>query len=343
MIDAWTGSDSFLKKNKKKQLPMFENVFVFPGTVEKLLDQAHTYAEDYQYDLANDKFEEALQYTTGDEMTLSVYAYSLYEARDFEKAKEICERLLEIGPSMYFEAMELYLTICMQLRQFKQVEKIIESLMEEEVIPEEQMDKFTRLKNLNADIAENKRVQEEVEIIQESAENDFSIEVFLEKKTEEQLVIVHELMMANIRPIAFSLKTIIEHEQTHPFVKSLVLLLLVEQEVSMEIEVKKFDRCLKVNPIELQLPTKMPQFQVVAEIIMRELEQEPSTLELVQHLIAKHAIVTYPFEWLDYDDEGVAQSYIEYVGAMFGKIQEMDYEIIDFLHHLEKLTELQHM
>ncbi|KGR83392.1 tetratricopeptide repeat protein [Lysinibacillus odysseyi] len=331
-----------MKKNKKK-LSMFENVVVFPGTVEKLLDQAHAYAENYQYDRANEKFNEALQYTAGDEVTLSVYAYSLYEAREFEKAKEICERLLEIGPSMYFEAMELYLTICMQLRQFTQVEKIIESLMEEEVIPEDQIEKFTRLKNLNADIAENKRAQEDEEMIQESIGNEFSIEGFLEKKAEEQLIIVHELMMTNIRPIAFSLKEIIEHEQTHPFVKSLILLLLVEQEVSMEIEIKKFDRALSVNPARLELPTKLPHFQAVAGMVMKELEQEPSTLELVQHLIAKHAIATYPFEWLDYSDEDVALSYIEYVGAMFGKAQGMNGEVINFLHHLEKLTELQHM
>ncbi len=342
MIDGWIGSESFLKKNKKN-LPIFENVVVFPGTIEKLLEQAHAYAEDYQYNLANEKFHEALQYTSGDEVTLSVYAYSLYEARDFEKAKEICERLLEIGPSMYFEAMELYLTICMQLRQFTQVEKIIESLLEEGVIPEEQLDKFTRLKNLNADIAENKRAQEDGEVIQQSFENEFSIEGFLEKKAEEQLVIVHELMMANIRPVALSLKEIIEHEQTHPFVKSLILLLLVEQEVAIWLDIKKFDRVLTVNPAQLELPTKLPHFQAVMDIVIKKLEQEPSTLELVKHLIEKHAITTYPFEWLDYDDEEVALGYIKYVGAMFGEVQGMDNEVFDFLYHLEKLTELQHM
>ncbi len=331
-------------KKKKKQLPMFENVVVFPGTVERLLAQAHAYAEDYQYDLANEKFEEALQYTTDDdEMTLSVYAYSLYEARDFEKAKGICERLLEIGPSMYFEVMELYLTICMQLRQFKQVEKIIDSLMEEGVIPDDQLEKFSRLKNLNADIAENKYVEEGKAVIQEAVEEGFSVEGFLGKPAQEQLAAVQELMISNIRPVAPVLKDIIEHEGTHPFVKSLMLLLLVEQEVPMEIEIKKFDRTLTVNPVELDLPTKMPQFQAVAAIVMKELEQEPSTLELVHHLLAKHAIATYPFEWLDYDDRDVAMGYIDYVGAMFGKVQEMNDEIIGFLQHLEKLTELQHM
>jgi len=136
----------------------------------------------------------------------------LYEARDFEKAKDICERLLETGPSMYFEAMELYLTICMQLRQFNQVEKIIESLLEEDVIPEEQLGKFKRLKDLNADIAESKRLQEEREIVQASIGNDLSTAQFIAKTPEEQLMFVHELTLANIRPIAPQLKEIIEDD-----------------------------------------------------------------------------------------------------------------------------------
>lgn len=316
---------------------------VFPSTIEQLLSQAHTYAEQYQYNLANEKFEEALQYTSGDEMTLSVYAYSLYEARDFEKAKDICERLLEIGPSMYFEAMELYLTVCMQLRQFKQVEKIIESLLEEDVIPNEQLEKFQRLKSLNADIAESKRLQEEREIVQASISNDLSIVQFIAKTPEEQLLFVHELTAVNIRPIALQLKEIIEHEETHPFIKSLVLILLVEQEVSIEVEIKKFNRVQKVNPVELELPINMPRFQAVTALVVERLEQEPSMLELIKSIIVKHAIVTYPFEWLDFDDEDVAISYVDYVRAMFGKVQEMDYELIDFLQQLEKLTELQHM
>ena len=38
---------------------------------------------------------------------------------------------------MYLEVMELYLTICMQLKQYKQVEQIITSLLEEGAIPDE--------------------------------------------------------------------------------------------------------------------------------------------------------------------------------------------------------------
>ena len=330
-------------KKKRKRVQTFDNVVVFPGTVEQLLSQANEYAEQNQYHLANEKFEEVLQYAPDDERALSVYAYSLYEAHDFKKAKDICERLLEIGPSMYFEAMELYLTTCMQLRQFKQVEKIIESLLDEDVIPAEQLEKFQRLKNLNADIAESKRLQEERDVAQAAMTTDLSTEQFFAKTPVEQLMFVHELTAVNIRPIARQLKEIIEHEETHPFIKSLVLILLVEQEVLMDIHIKKFGRVQYVNPVELKLPTKMPRFQAITASVAERLEREPSILELIQSLIAKHAIVTYPFEWLDFEDEDVATSYIHYVRAMFGDVQARDCELMIFLQQLEKLTELQDM
>lgn len=318
-----------------------DNLVVFPGTTERLLSEANQLAENYQFDQANELFAEALQYIEGDEITLSVYAYSLYEAKAFQKAKEVCEDLLAIGPSMYFEAMELYLTICMQLRQFNQVEKIIDSLLEEGAIPDDQLGKFERLKGLNADIAKNKSLLQESEVFEEDIE--FNLEHFLEKSAEEQLMLVHDFTTTNIRPIVKELKAVVEHPNTHPFIQSLVLILLVEQEVAMELTIEKFGRVQIVNPAELELPTKMPQFELIASYITEKLEQDPTTLEMVQYLIAKHAIVTYPFEWLDFNAEDVAISYVDFVRTMFGKVQEMDYDIIEFLQKLEKLTELQHM
>lgn len=77
------------------------------------------------------------------------------------------------------------------------------------------------------------------------------------------------------------------------------------------------------------------------KIIESKLEQDPSTLEMVQYLMAKHAIVTYPFEWHPFETDDIAYSYIDFVQTMLGKVQEMDYDIIGYLQMLEKLTELQ--
>ena len=132
-----------------------------------------------------------------------------------------------------------------------------------------------------------------------------------------------------------------ETEKVHPFIKSLILILLVEQEVSVTVVIQKLGHSVELNPVDLQLPTKLPQFIEIEKIIVATYEKDPSTLELIHHLITKHAIVTYPFEWQPYDTEDVAYTYIHYMQAMFGKIQEHDYEIMDYIQALEKLSELQ--
>lgn len=314
-------------------------VILFPGTVQRLFNEAKILAEQNRFQEANDLFEQALLLEEGDEVTLSVYAYSLYETKGYERAKEICEDILAKGPSMYFEVMELYLTICMQLRQFKQVEKIIQSLLEEELIPSDEIDKFTRLKKLNAEIAENQEVHfSQVEI--EDDEN-FDAQHFLQLPVQQQLLQIHEMTERNIRPFMKEIIMIIKDESVHPFIQSLLLILLVEQQVNMPIALAKFDHMDTINPAELVLPTKLPQFQAVMERITESLEQDPSMLEAVGHLIAKHAIVLYPFEWRGYTNEAVANSYVHFVKTMFGEQPEINNELVDFLQKLEYLSDLQ--
>lgn len=326
----------------KKNIKKHGNVVLFPGTTERLLDEARELAENYHFVQANELFDKVFKITPGDETSLSVYAYSLYETKNFDKAKEVCEELLTLGLSMYFEVMELYLTICMQLRQYKQVEKIIASLFEEDVIPLDQVEKFQRLQKLNADIAGNQNAQPEELVQGTSFEETFDLDgsVFIQKSFQAQLAIVHELEGKNVRPMLAELKWIVEHDDVHPFIQSLILILLVEQDVSESLTISKLNRTETVNPAQLELPMEMPQFQKVYQYVLNRLEQEPSTLDLVQSLIAKHAIVTYPFEWLDYDSEDVAISYIDFVKTMFGEIKEMDYELIEFIQSLEALMNL---
>lgn len=329
-----------LKKNKNT-FQSFENIVVFPGTSERLIAEGHHYAGIYKYDEAVKCIEEALQYVEGDEPTLSVYAYALYETRQFEKAKAVCEQLLSIGPKLYFEAMEFYLTICMQLKDFEQAKKLIEALLEEGVVPPDRIEKFERLQKMNAEISENVQLNEEVEVIVEINPELYSLEQFVQSSAQQQAILLQELAETNIRNYQDSLKAIIEHGEIHPFVQSLALILLVEQEVNIELTITKLGERETVNAASLKLPTELPQFKKVYALVHEKLEQEPTTLEMADYLLARHSIVTYPFEWLTYDSEDVASSYIDYVKTLFGEVKEMDYEIIEFLQTLENLSELQ--
>jgi len=328
-----------MKENKKNKGQ--GKVIIFPGMMDRLLNEAKYLAENNQYKEANELFEQAFLLGEGDEVSLSIFAYSLYEEKNFERAKQVCEELLAIGPNMYFEVMELYLTICMQLRQFKQVEKIIESLFDEQLIPEHEAEKFERLKNLNAHIAENQESHFQAPIIEGDELEEFTAAEFLEMSAQQQMMRIHELTEKNIRPYSEELKAVIENESIQPFIKSLLLILLVEQEVNLDVTVSKFGQSKALNPVDFPLPTELPQYKEISEKIAEQLAQEPSTLEFAMHLIDKHAIVLYPYEWSGYATEEVASGYIDYVKTMFGEEREMNDEIVTFLQNIEKMSDLQ--
>ena len=318
-----------------------DKVVLFPGMVEKIIESAHVAAETSRYAEANELFEQALAYKEGDEYILSVYAHSLYEVKNFARAKEICEDLIALQPKFYFEVMELYLTICMQMGEFQQVEKIIQTLFDQNVIPVEQKDKFQRIQRLNERIASNKQMIEKEELETSFSEEQLDIEQFMELTVTEQLLRVQQFSEINIRPYKQLFKSIIEAEEVHPFIQSLLLILLVEQEVSIEIVVKKMGREKTLNCAEFPLPTQLPQFKDIYSLLSDRYEQNPTIWEMLQQLLSKHAIVAYPFEWDPYSSVDVANTYVQYVNAMFGHMEEHDYDIMNTIQLLDNLSELQ--
>ena len=96
-------------QNKRKTIK--DNIIMFPGTIERLKQQAHHYAENYQYAEAISAFEEVLSYEEGDEQLLSAYAFSLFEVKRFKEARSLCEELFAKDTNLYIEVMELYLSL----------------------------------------------------------------------------------------------------------------------------------------------------------------------------------------------------------------------------------------
>ena len=317
------------------------NVVLFPGMVEKLIERAHEAVELTCYEEANELFEQALGYQKGDEYILSVYAHSLYEVKNFKRAKEICEELIALQPEFYFEVMELYLTICMQLKEFQQVEKIIETLFNEQMIPVEQQEKFQRIQELNKRIAFNKQQLEQEKQAESLLKEQMDDNRFLNLPLMEQLILVQQLSEVNIRPYKNFLKEMIEDDKVHPFIQSLLLSLLVEQEVSIDISVAKFGMEKKINPVECELPTELPQFQEIHNILAERYNQNPTVWEMLREVLSKHAIIAYPFEWTPYHSVDVANTYVQYVNAMFGQIEEHDCDIMKKIKLLDQLSELQ--
>lgn len=311
---------------------------MFPGTVERLFTQGHEHAERYEYDQAVVAFREAIQYEKADEHSLSVFAYSLYETRQFEEAREVTELLLSYGPHRYIEVMELYLSICMELRDFLHVQQLIRSLLEENVVPEPSIEKFQSILNLSEKLA--KLSEEDEEIVVQVEADDFEIMSFQQLPIYIQMNKLQQLAQVNIRPLVDQMKAIIELETIHPIVRSIALYVLVEQQVDVIVHVEKFGHKMEVNAQELVLPNEMPITSKVLQTIPELLEKESSVLEMVEYLVTRHILVTYPFQWFGYTEDEVTTGYTDYVHSLFGQIKETDYEFMNLIQELEKNSDI---
>lgn len=332
-------------RKKYGKLQTKENVIVFPGMVDRLVSEGLKHAEDFQYDLAVDSIRQSLKYREADEQTLGVYAYSLYEIREFEEAKLICKELLKIGPTYYFETMELFVTILMELREFEDMEEVLRALIEEADIPNDKQEKFEQLLNLSSrlskqvddhpltDIPHNNQVDVTL----------FEINTFIQFSEDKQQQLLVELEGADLTQVEDELVAIVENHLLSPITKSFALLLMVHARVDRMMVIEKFGRNSEINPKGFPDPAETPVVQQVLKIVNEELFQNPSKLEMVEDLILRHSFATYPFDWFDHEAIEVAEAYTSYVSGMLGEEVEIEGNLYDFLSKIDVLFELREM
>ena len=136
-------------RRKYGRLRKKENVVVFPGTFEKLVEKGVVAVEQGKFEQAVEAFDQAIIYEPDYPEFLGPYAVALYETKDFERAKEIAAKLLHSGAANYIDAMELYLTISIQLQEYEEVEMTIDTLIDEGIVPDDMLQKFSYLRELN--------------------------------------------------------------------------------------------------------------------------------------------------------------------------------------------------
>ena len=141
-------------RRKYGRLRKKANVVVFPGTFEKLVEKGVVSVEQGKFEQAVEAFDQAIIYEPDYPEFLGPYAVALYETKDFERAKEIAAKLLHSGAANYIDAMELYLTISIQLQEYEEVEMTIGALLDEGVVPDDMLQKFSYLRELNARLSD---------------------------------------------------------------------------------------------------------------------------------------------------------------------------------------------
>ena len=91
MPSKWKKGERKMRR-KYGRLRKKENIVVFPGTFEKLVEKGTAFVEDEKYEEAVEAFDQAILYEPDYPEFLVPYAIALYEMKDFDRAKEIARK-----------------------------------------------------------------------------------------------------------------------------------------------------------------------------------------------------------------------------------------------------------
>lgn len=299
-------------RRKYGRLRKRENMIIFPGTFEKLVRQGMDFVENEEYKQAVEVFNQAIDIEPESLEFLTPYAIALYETRDFKRAKEITTRLLHSGPEDYAGTMELYLTILIQLEEYDDVEMNIDILLDEGFVPQELVDKFTYLRELNNRLSIRYGMDESV-----VPEAPFTLDAFIDMDVFTQQQVLASLDGTDLRAMTAILEDIAESVHLSPIVVTFALTLLHQSGYSKELTIRKFGMEKSVIPVDMTLPGQDDTTQQVLATLEELLTQDPSRFELAQGLVEKFAITAFPFNWGSYPTEEVADAYVLYIDSLF--------------------------
>lgn len=324
-------------RKKYRELKRKGNVIVFPNTVQVLLTEGMNLLKDEKYVSARDKLYQVLSYEPEHPGALGAYAYCLFELGEYEEALEVCRELLKVGPVHYLETMELYISILMQVREFAEAERMIEALIEEKVLPEERLEQFQQLRELNERIASNSAPAKIDPTLYATAN-------FVALPPAEQERRILELPAGSLEVMKSSMVELVQHPETDSLAKTYILFKLHQEKIDTEVRLSKFGFEGTYSIRQLPDPANDSKLVAVKTILQDAMQKDPTRLDMALELFERHVFLFYPFMWDAYSPEQVAFAYKGYLDELFSEEAEesADPELLKLIFQAEQWFELRH-
>ena len=271
------------------------NVIPIPNLKERYLDMGTALLKSKKYQEALEMFSEAKKLNEDEAEIYLGMAICLMELGELVEAKEICKKMLREDIGHYFTVLQIYLTILIQLREYLEVQLTIEAVLEENHLPAESAEHFYKLLEFSRKMTQNDANFIEDDEMEDEANHPLYLEDILEDPTK-QIDYIQSLRDRNLSKHFSALKILLENPTSHPMVKSMIIHIMIENEVEKEVTVYKFGESITIIPAKLADISELPFTKRVLTVLDDTLGNEnPTLFEAVKELWIRHLYVLFPF------------------------------------------------
>jgi tetratricopeptide (TPR) repeat protein len=279
---------------KRERIKRKENIIFLPGLEKRLAEKGLESLHMKKFADAINLLEEARELDPENGDILIGLVLANFEASYFKKAKTLANEMLLKGIGDYFQMVDLYLTILIQLHEYQEIAATIEALLEEKEIPPEKHDHFLTILQFSRRMAEHDYPEVNEELPEERDTKALNL---LSLHLNEQMLVISKLAEKNIRPYIPEIKDYLIAEAGHPFLKTMLLTLLKEQEYDKEIKVNKFNIQQKIIPTHLPEIHLQPRMKEIVNLLENRLESSnPVLFENIIGMVERIFFISYPFD-----------------------------------------------
>lgn len=280
---------------KRERVKRKDNVVFFPGIEKRLTDKGLESLHNKRFSEAIDLLEEAREHDPDNDEILIGLVMAYFEASAFQKAKVLAKEMLHKGVGDYFQMVDLYLTVLIQLHEYQEIITTIEALLDEKEVPPEKYEHFLTILQFSRKMALNHTP--EMPGSMEEEDKDQKLELFSLSTLNEQMLLVSSLAEKNIRPYLEEIEEYLKAEAGHPFLKSILLTLLKEQEIDRPIIIQKLAMESTVVPAGLPEVGMQPKMLEVKAALEKRFESSnPVLYENITSLVERIFFISYPMD-----------------------------------------------
>lgn len=250
----------------------------------------------------------------------------LYGLGEYEQGLEEAKAAKMLAKDTYYDVLCYYISF---LKETEAYEEAINVLVEELSMPYIPYQYESKLNEVYDELLLLKREAYAVYEGKKKIFSDDELNLYLEKGMSEDLAMmaIEQLAGQNIRRYMGSIRIFLKDKTRSSFEKSLLLEILKDQEVDEELEIRKHDHTIEVNPIYLENVVESTAYESIGGHLERVIEAEnPSLFAMCLEFLEFYLYDWYPMLEIIEDYEATAAA-IHYYIATLSALDEDEEEL----------------
>ncbi|SES03737.1 tetratricopeptide repeat protein [Salisediminibacterium halotolerans] len=274
-----------------------DNVILFPGLVQKLSEKGMTALKEQKYYDALTYFNQSTELDPEHAQARYGLVITNIELNRLDEAKKYCESMLKEGIGDYYEVLQVYVSLLVQLGAYDEVVDLLEVVIQEDKLPSEMAETFYQLLDFSRQMTDEYGAPSDDTLMEEQALMPPPAELIndLEKgNPDQQWGAIQQLSHHKLADVEDAYRDFLKSKDQHPVLKSYILQLLKEMDSTGTFVVHKFGESFTIELHKEDLFHETFGMQVIDRLEKELADDNPTLFDIVQQVWWHYLFALYP-------------------------------------------------